>query len=153
MLRSIDHVQLAMPPGEEDRARAFYVDVLGMPADEVVLAPPHLLAHGTGEGNATHLGRFTATFDAVADLATPTATGTYRFTAANGDQLVATFAGTAVDVQPGVFQFTEVFTIVSGTGRFSGASGGFTMRRLGVADFAANTVTSTGSIEGEIRLK
>ncbi len=27
---SIDHVQLALPPGEEERARAFYVGVLGM---------------------------------------------------------------------------------------------------------------------------
>jgi len=27
---AIDHVQLAMPAGEEDRARAFYGDVLGM---------------------------------------------------------------------------------------------------------------------------
>jgi catechol 2,3-dioxygenase-like lactoylglutathione lyase family enzyme len=26
---SIDHVQLAMPSGEEDKARAFYVDLLG----------------------------------------------------------------------------------------------------------------------------
>src|SRR5512133_1920900 len=26
---SIDHVQIAMPAGEEDQARAFYVDVLG----------------------------------------------------------------------------------------------------------------------------
>ena len=29
-LVSIDHVQLAMPPGEESKARSFYVDVLGM---------------------------------------------------------------------------------------------------------------------------
>ena len=27
---ALDHVQLAMPPGEEDRARAFYHDVLGL---------------------------------------------------------------------------------------------------------------------------
>jgi catechol 2,3-dioxygenase-like lactoylglutathione lyase family enzyme len=27
---AIDHVQLAMPPGEEDRARAFYAELLGM---------------------------------------------------------------------------------------------------------------------------
>jgi len=27
---TIDHVQLAMPPGEEDRARAFYVGLLGL---------------------------------------------------------------------------------------------------------------------------
>jgi catechol 2,3-dioxygenase-like lactoylglutathione lyase family enzyme len=26
---SIDHVQIAMPPGEEDKARAFYIDLLG----------------------------------------------------------------------------------------------------------------------------
>lgn len=26
---SIDHVQIAMPPGEEDKARAFYIDILG----------------------------------------------------------------------------------------------------------------------------
>ena len=28
--RAIDHVQLAMPRGEEDRARAFYGELLGM---------------------------------------------------------------------------------------------------------------------------
>jgi catechol 2,3-dioxygenase-like lactoylglutathione lyase family enzyme len=27
----LDHVQLAMPPGEEDRARAFYQGLLGIP--------------------------------------------------------------------------------------------------------------------------
>lgn len=27
---ALDHVQVAMPPGEEDKARAFYVGVLGM---------------------------------------------------------------------------------------------------------------------------
>ena len=26
----LDHVQLAMPPGEEDKARAFYSDILGL---------------------------------------------------------------------------------------------------------------------------
>lgn len=26
----LDHIQLAMPPGAEDRARAFFVDLLGM---------------------------------------------------------------------------------------------------------------------------
>ncbi|MBV8593116.1 MAG: VOC family protein [Caulobacteraceae bacterium] len=29
-LRAIDHVQLAMPPGGEDAARRFYVDLLGL---------------------------------------------------------------------------------------------------------------------------
>src|SRR6187431_2581272 len=62
-------------------------------ADQGVVAPPSLLVQGTGDGNATQLGHFTMTYSAVADLATPTATGTYTFIAANGDQLQTTFVG------------------------------------------------------------
>jgi catechol 2,3-dioxygenase-like lactoylglutathione lyase family enzyme len=39
----IDHIQLAMPAGDEPRARAFYVDVLGM---EELQKPPELAARG-----------------------------------------------------------------------------------------------------------
>ncbi len=42
-LRGIDHVQLAMPPGGEDRARAFYTGVLGIPE---VTKPPALAGRG-----------------------------------------------------------------------------------------------------------
>jgi len=42
-VRSIDHVQLAMPAGEEARARAFYSGALGLPE---VPKPPHLAARG-----------------------------------------------------------------------------------------------------------
>lgn len=40
---AIDHVQLAMPPGEEDKARAFYGGVLGM---HETPKPPNLAARG-----------------------------------------------------------------------------------------------------------
>jgi len=40
---AIDHVQLAMPPGEEDRARAFYGRMLGMTE---VAKPPELAKRG-----------------------------------------------------------------------------------------------------------
>ncbi len=40
---SIDHVQLAMPAGEEASAAAFYEGVLGIPQ---VPKPPHLAARG-----------------------------------------------------------------------------------------------------------
>jgi len=40
---ALDHVQLAMPPGEEDRARAFYRDVLGLAE---VPKPAELAARG-----------------------------------------------------------------------------------------------------------
>jgi hypothetical protein len=122
-------------------------------ADQAVIAPPFLLATGTGEGTATHLGRFTATYEATANLATSAATGTYRFTAANGDLLVATFVGSAVAIEPGLERFTEVLTIVSGTGRFAAAAGTITMVRLVSINYAAGTSTATGSMEGEITLK
>ena len=40
---AIDHVQLAMPEGEEDRARVFYVGLLGMME---VPKPPELAKRG-----------------------------------------------------------------------------------------------------------
>ena len=41
---ALDHVQVGMPPGEEAKARAFYVDVLGMQE----LAKPAALAERGG---------------------------------------------------------------------------------------------------------
>ena len=116
--------------------------------DQGVVVPPHLLVQGTGGGNATHLGRFTMTYSAVADLATPTATGTYRFTAANGDQLFTTFVGNAADtLEPGVISFTETLTIVGGNGRFIRAAGTFIVRRIAIVNFA--TVATPLNLEGE----
>jgi catechol 2,3-dioxygenase-like lactoylglutathione lyase family enzyme len=40
---AIEHVQLAMPAGEEDRARAFYSDLLGISETP---KPPHLAKRG-----------------------------------------------------------------------------------------------------------
>jgi catechol 2,3-dioxygenase-like lactoylglutathione lyase family enzyme len=40
---AIDHVQLAMPPGEEERARGFYRDLLGMVE---IPKPPDLAKRG-----------------------------------------------------------------------------------------------------------
>src|SRR3954452_16050040 len=56
-VRSIDHVQLAMPPGREAEARAFYAGVLGLPEVE---KPPHLARRGGcwfgRDGLKVHLG-------------------------------------------------------------------------------------------------
>jgi catechol 2,3-dioxygenase-like lactoylglutathione lyase family enzyme len=40
---SIDHIQIAMPPGEEAKARAFYVNVLGFTE---IPKPPELAKRG-----------------------------------------------------------------------------------------------------------
>jgi hypothetical protein len=42
-IRAIEHVQLAMPAGEEPRARTFYGDILGIPE---LPKPPHLEVRG-----------------------------------------------------------------------------------------------------------
>lgn len=53
----LDHVQLAIPRGEEERARAFYGDVLGL---EEVPKPANLAGRGgvwfRGGGLSLHLG-------------------------------------------------------------------------------------------------
>ena len=57
MITGFDHVQVAMPPGLEDAARAFYADLLGMTE---LAKPPALAARGGcwfGSGTAVlHLG-------------------------------------------------------------------------------------------------
>ncbi len=42
-VKALDHIQLAMPPGREAEARAFYADLLGIPE---VPKPPHLVRRG-----------------------------------------------------------------------------------------------------------
>lgn len=56
-LRRIDHVLLAMPPGGEREARAFYRDLLGIPE---IVKPPELAGRGgcwfEADGVKVHLG-------------------------------------------------------------------------------------------------
>jgi len=56
-VKRLDHVQLAMPPGREDEARAFYAHTLGI--DEVP-KPAHLVKRGgcwfEQDGLKVHLG-------------------------------------------------------------------------------------------------
>jgi catechol 2,3-dioxygenase-like lactoylglutathione lyase family enzyme len=56
-IHKLDHVQLAMPPGEEARATAFYEGVLGIPR---VPKPPRLAERGgcwfEDAGVKVHLG-------------------------------------------------------------------------------------------------
>lgn len=57
MITGLDHVQIAMPAGEEEAARAFYSGLLGLPE---VAKPPNLAKRGgawfQGQGFQVHLG-------------------------------------------------------------------------------------------------
>jgi hypothetical protein len=119
---------------------------------QAVFEPPDtLVITGMEAGTATHLGRFTAVSE---DRATNNSgIGTFNFTAANGDQLWTTTVGVATElVPPNVSNVTLAATIVGGTGRFAGATGGLTIRFTEVIDFATNSATGSGTIEGHLNL-
>jgi hypothetical protein len=122
-------------------------------ADRSTVTPPTMQLQGTGEGNATQLGRFTLTTAEVVNLATATGTGTFNLTAANGDELFATTAGGEDQfTPPNVSHVTLVATIAGGTGRFASATGTFIIERTGTINFAAGTSTEIGSFDGNINL-
>jgi hypothetical protein len=75
--------------------------------------------------------------------------GRVTFTSANGERLVATFAGTLIPTDvPGLFAADNPFAIVSGTGRFEGASGGG--RATGSLDLRVPETPIVLNLEGEL---
>jgi hypothetical protein len=110
------------------------------------LTPPFLSVSIEGTGNGTHLGGFTVEIPHVVNTTNRTSTGTYEFTAPNGDTLTAGFTGQASLTAPGVLSIVETATITGGTGRFADATGNFTVERL----FNQITGLTTGSFEGTI---
>jgi hypothetical protein len=100
-----------------------------------------------GQGQATHLGRFTVTGDVAIDVATGNARGTWTLTAANGDMLFLAMEGNGIDPMHGA----GTFTVVGGTGRFQGASGSYQQIitfavPLGTSDSIPYTDVLTGTI-------
>ena len=122
-------------------------------SNAVFTPPATLTVTGTATGNATHLGRFTATFVDVVGTTTAMSTGTLNLSAANGDQLFTTTSGGEDEfIPPNVSRVTLVATIIGGTGRFAAATGTFTLHQIGVIDFATATSSGSGSFEGHISL-
>ena len=111
------------------------------------LTPPFVEVDVDAAGEATHLGQFVLDIPHVVNRAKGTAVGSYEFTAANGDALFADFTGHSTPTAtPAVLFIVEVATITGGTGRFAGASGGFTCERY----FDTTTDETFGSFEGTI---
>jgi hypothetical protein len=119
------------------------------------LYPPFVFDVFELTGRATQLGRFELMIEAVVDFGSRPVTGeeTLTFTAANGDTLVADATGFSALVGPGVVLITE-YAIIDpdrSTGRFTGATGEFTVERLADAATGVTGVT-VGSFEGTIYL-
>ena len=101
---------------------------------------------GEGEGEATHLGRFTDTSNVAIYLATGTVLGNWTLTAANGDMLFLEMTAYGIDPTHGA----GTFTIVSGTGRFQGASGSYQQIITFVSEPGGADTTFTDVLTGMI---
>ena len=77
-----------------------------------------------GQGDATHLGRFTVTNEVSIYVFTPTgvAIGNWIYLTENGDKLFVHMVGSG---GPDPLHGIGTFTITGGTGRFRGASGSY----------------------------
>src|ERR1700730_8855438 len=91
--------------------------------------PPFVSTQVTATGNASHLGKFTFTELVTVDTRTRIGTGTFLFIAANGDTVFGTASGQATLTAPTVITIKENMVVTGGTGRFTSATGTFTVTR------------------------
>ena len=87
----------------------------GTPAGQFPLISESIVA----TGHATHLGHYRLDIAETVNLLQATATGTFTFTAANGDTLYGSYTGRA-QLGPPV-AILESASVLGGTGRFAGA--------------------------------
>jgi hypothetical protein len=100
-----------------------------------------------GSGQATQLGAYTMTMEGTVNLLNLSGVATAQIVAANGDQLITQVAGQAtLTGEPGEVRIVEIHTITSGTGRFAGATGSFTLVRV----LNQATGVSSGTFEGQL---
>lgn len=136
-------------PVAADQHIPFSGSLCGQETDVPHGSPPAvLLADGSVKGVATRLGVFTLTYKVTVKLADGSGTGAGQLIAANGDSISATTVGQGNPVPdtPGLNRIVEIYTITSGTGRFMGAKGSFTVVRL--VDLPGGS--TAGSVHGII---
>ena len=108
---------------------------------------PTMFVDTSGSGNATHLGRFTVTWEFTVNLLNGAGIGSAHFIAANGDSVFTESLGQGDPTEtPDVNLVVETHTITGGTGRFAGATGSFTLERL----VDLSRAITAGSFDGTI---
>jgi hypothetical protein len=116
--------------------------------------PPVIPTQVDGSGEATHLGPFKVTAVVIVDpglTGAPPVAGSWTLTDANGDKLfLAMFGGQLTPDRPVGW---AVLQITGGTGRFQGATGGYT-QVVTFSDFPGSkpSVTFTDVLAGAITL-
>ncbi|HKZ21333.1 MAG TPA: hypothetical protein VJQ57_14635 [Acidimicrobiia bacterium] len=96
----------------------------------------------TGEGTATHLGRYSYHASECFNPVAGTFVGEPTFIAANGDELWGTYSGSVGGTSdPAVITYSESLIVSGGTGRFVGATG--ELQVDGLADLATGDYSQT----------
>lgn len=112
--------------------------------------PPILRLESTGTGIGSHIGKATLLAYPIIDFRTNpiSVSGTLVITAANGDEIWATFIGTRTATSSTVLDFTinATYTITGGTGRFVNATGSFEGISVGRLGVHTGTATYLGYI-------
>ena len=112
-----------------------------------VTISPMMSVTASGSGNATQLGQFTVHYEREVNLLDLSGSGSAYFTGITGDSIQAEGIGQAVPNRtPDMFNVVEIYTITGGTGRFTGASGTITVKRL----ISITTGAAASTFEGYI---
>ena len=105
---------------------------------------PQFLVSLNGGGTATHIGKYTITNSHCVDPTTGELTsGSFVKTAANGDQIFGTYAGSSEPAPGGGFRVSGRVTFNGGTGRFARATGSTNLEGALQADFSGPPPWST----------
>ena len=108
---------------------------------------PTMSVTASGTGDATQLGQFTVSYHLEISLLDLSAIESAHFIGTNGDSLSAEAVGQAAENRtPGMLNLVDIYTITSGTGRFTGASGTITLNRL----VSLTTGAAASTFEGYI---
>jgi hypothetical protein len=108
--------------------------------------PSDYLIWSEGPGRFNHMGRITFTNDHCTQVNDGRHDGVMTFVAPDGSSVVTTYTGYGIPEEE-VYRFITDYTIVGGTGRFAGATGGGTSyARLAYVDLPA-------LIAGEIAMR
>jgi hypothetical protein len=142
---------LAVPAAAEENQQVPFKGAF-QGQDTVPCAAQALPLCTTATGTGTHLGQFKFTQGLTLNSPT-TGTGSAHWVAANGDSIDTTSVVSAdFSTRPlGYITVTEMHRITSGTGRFTGAQGSFTMERTHIVELSADgTHVTFGSFKGTI---
>ena len=114
----------AAPHLEAARSLPFRGTLDGVHVSRTPVAPPVVFDRFEADGQASLLGHFASVIEATVDFGSRpvSGAGTYTFTAANGDRLVAAHTGSSSLFEPGTVLISEVAIVdpERSTGRSSG---------------------------------